>query len=390
MSINVILRGRIYEAVGYAMHTRGVALSLHKANVNIRLIPLKSSSKLGKPHELYDVISSENKKIFRLLQGNKLNRNYFSLELCTPDYWRRDKKADRNIGFTTFETDAIPDSWKDIINRIKDEVWVTTKFHQEAFRKAGVKIPISVVPEGFDTDIFNPNIEPLNLPGKQNFNFLSIFHWNPRKDWQKLVLAFLLEFKKTEGVRLILKIHDLRSKKNNNIKMLHGYLEKINYKNAKSKILILHDILPENMLPHLYTACQAFVLATRGEGWCRPYSEALLCKLPVIYSQCSAMLCNLNEKIAFPVKGKMIEVRETFKKEPNLLNGWIVKDEFLCGKQRWFENDIDSLRMQMRNVYENYKAAKKKAALGRQWIAENYSLDKVKEVIIDRLSSATH
>lgn len=387
MSINVILRGRIYEVLGYAIHTRSILFSLNKANVNIKLTPLRSSSKsrLKNPSQIYEVISNQNKQLFRLLQRNKINRNYFFLEVCPPDYWKRDKKANKNIGFTAFETDAIPNSWKKILNTFKDEIWVPSKFNQDSFRRCGIKVPIYVIPYGFDIKAYQPDVEPFNLLNNHYFNFLSIFNWNPRKDWKKLLLAFCSEFRKEKNIRLVLLIHDFPFNKVKNIKKIRYYLKKINY-NKNENVLILYKIIPQDVLPRLYTACQAFVLPSRGEGWCRPYSEALLCGLPVIYSRCSAMLYNLNEKIAFPIEGKMVKVRETIKQEPELLDNWIVKEKFLDGEHQWFENDIDSLRLQMRYVYENYQKAKNKAMLGRQWIVKNYNLDKVGKIIIDRLS----
>ena len=137
------------------MLTRSIALSLYQAKVNIKLIPLRSSlkSRIEKPSLIYNVMPEENKRLYRLLQRNNLNGDYSFLEVCPPDYWRRNKKANKNTGFTTFETDSIPNSWKKSLNTIKDEIWVPTKFNQYSFHKNGVKTPIFIIPYGFEANI---------------------------------------------------------------------------------------------------------------------------------------------------------------------------------------------------------------------------------------------
>jgi len=54
---------------------------------------------------------------------------------------------------------------------------------------------------------------------------------------------------------------------------------------------------------------------------------------------------------------------------------------------RWFENDVGSLRKQMRRVYEKRDEAKEKAKRGRDWVLERYSPRVVGDIMVKRLES---
>ena len=81
-----------------------------------------------------------------------------------------------------FETDSIPQDWVGRLNQM-DEVWVPTAFNVETFAKAGVTVPIQVVPGGVDATLFRPALRPLRVPGARGTVFLSIFEWAFRKGW---------------------------------------------------------------------------------------------------------------------------------------------------------------------------------------------------------------
>lgn len=142
-----------------------------------------------------------------------------------------------------FETDSVPSDWLVQLEQM-DAIWVPSAFHVDTFARAGVaRHKLRVVPEAVDVREFDPHVaQPVKLPEPRwpdaaepaprltpapvataddeasggggsgawsggglgpspaalqrgrNFNFLSVFKWEPRKGWPILLEAFLTEF----------------------------------------------------------------------------------------------------------------------------------------------------------------------------------------------------
>ena len=61
-------------------------------------------------------------------------------------------------------------------------------------------------------------------------------------------------------------------------------------------------------MPRLYAAADAYVLPTRGEGWGRPYMEAMAMGLPTIGSRWSGNLEFMHDGNAWLVDGELVPV----------------------------------------------------------------------------------
>jgi predicted secreted protein len=95
-----------------------------------------------------------------------------------------------------------------------DEIWTPTQWGREIFRNHGVNLPIIVIPESTNCDIFKPNNPYKNENGEIEklfpkethdlFTFFSVFKWEDRKNWQILIKAFHEEFSQKENVALVL------------------------------------------------------------------------------------------------------------------------------------------------------------------------------------------
>lgn len=57
----------------------------------------------------------------------------------------------------------------------------------------------------------------------------------------------------------------------------------ISHQKFKELIQILQVSLPQHLLPCLYRKVDSFILTSKGEGWGRPYAEALSLQLPVSF-----------------------------------------------------------------------------------------------------------
>lgn len=66
-------------------------------------------------------------------------------------------------------------------------------------------------------------------------------------------------------------------------------------------VSLLHDV-PQQEMPRLYGAMDAFVSPTRGEGWGRPHIEAMAMGLPVVATNWSGLTEFVHEGVAYPLR----------------------------------------------------------------------------------------
>ena len=276
------------------------------------------------------------------------------------------------IAFSTTEVDGIPHDWVQCFNEM-DEVWATSEFSKKAFVDSGVKVPVFNIGEGVDPNYFHPEITPFPNPPKEKFRFLSNFAWGRRKGVDVLFEAFRKEFSDNEDVCLMLKV--LPSFWGHNIK---DEL-KLVYDRKGSAPVYVYDIeLKKWELGRLYTSASAFVWPSRGEGFGLPALEALACGLPVIATNHSAHLEFLT-KDGKPRDGVL------------LVDGKLEKydkgDSIYYPGFNWFSPSVDSLRKQMREVFENAKKYKEMALKSSADVRKEFDWSVSTQKIVDRLEA---
>ena len=201
--------------------------------------------------------------------------------------------ASANVIRTMFETDSIPPDWVGRLNQM-DEVWVPTSFNVETFAAAGVTAPIHVVPGGVDATLFRPGLRPLRIPGVRGTVFLSIFEWAFRKGWDVLLSAWADAFGPDDDVSLVLRTSAVTGSVGETPPIdqrIDAHLELLGKGRADvAPIVVLEHPLSLADLPRLYAAADAYVSASRGEGWGRPILEAMACRIPVVATRWSGNL----------------------------------------------------------------------------------------------------
>jgi hypothetical protein len=132
--------------------------------------------------------------------------------------------------------------------------------------------------------------------GSSPFTFLSVFDWTLHKGWDVLLRAFIKEFSDADNVQLVLKVWSTNGYSNDQIleqaaAYCHNQLgfdlppnesmASIVSTASIPRIRFLFDHLPHGDLLSLYRGADAYVMPSRGEGWGRPYMEAMAIGLPV-------------------------------------------------------------------------------------------------------------
>jgi hypothetical protein len=151
-------------------------------------------------------------------------------------------------------------------------------------------------------------------------------------------------------------------------------------------ILLHSEPMDEERLASLYTACDAFVLPSRGEGFGLPFFEAGACGLPVVTTNCTA-------------QSTLFTSSEVYFVEPDGYEQSTVQSPVNGALARWcryYENQFfpklgekasDQLAGIMRQVAGNSTQAREMSARLREKIVQEYTWDHVAERVVRRLKS---
>jgi len=343
----VLYRGPFYTPSGYTYEARTLLHHLLAAGFTVRTVP--PSPRLERrlaflrrlAPEIYDLHAPA---------GRRPAVELTHLPAC---YFKPLSAGAVRIGRTMFETDRLPPDWVQACRRM-DEIWVPSRFNAETFASSGVPPEkLRVLPLGVDTRRFRPGLPPLSIPGARGFVFLANFAWQQRKGWPILVEAFVREFRPWEDVTLVLKTLPVFHTREAVRAQLHRFIRRLGFTPGETAPIILDQrVLPQDALPRLYAACDAFVLPTRGEGWGFPFLEAMACGKPVIGTAWSSLLDFLH-----PGNAYLIEIEGL---EP--VRGPVELHRFYRG-HRWAKPSVEHLRALMRHVFEHPQEAR---ARGRQ------------------------
>jgi glycosyltransferase involved in cell wall biosynthesis len=269
-----------------------------------------------------------------------------------------------NVVRAMFETDRLPQRrLATLLDR--DEVWVPGDFMLETFERGGVpRERMHVLGGTLDFDLFRPDgVEPADFGAPaDHFTFLTNFAFSERKGWRQLLRAWALAFGPDDGAALILKVHS--EGRGPVLQRISAFLEAehgSDWAARTAPIVVVDDVLAATEMPRLYAAADAYVLPTRGEGWGRPYMEAMAMGLPTIGSRWSGNLEFMHDGNSWLVDGELVPVE----------HGVEVFGYDLPGHQ-WFEPDVESLVAQLRAVAGDRAGARAKAATARGELLERF------------------
>jgi glycosyltransferase involved in cell wall biosynthesis len=345
-----------------------------------------SINRIGLPRSMTEMM-------FRLRNKTILRRSkVVYLELWTPSYILDPVEVHAGqiqyrIGRFMFETDRIPKQWLEDLKRV-DEIWVPSEFNRESFIYSGVpEHKLQVIPETLDLDQFDPNLSHeqllLDVDLQGRFKFLSVFEWSHRKGWDLLVRAYFSLFTKEDPVVLILKTRTLtavsESSEIEKIRAAIHHMIRLEFPNLSPDNYPLIQFITRSMsqseLPGMYQSlCDAFVLVSRGEGWCRPCMEAMAMEKPVIITNWGGSTEFMNHDNSLPINYTLSWV--THKDAPERYFG-----------HKWAEVDLKHLQQMMKQVSDisNKESNNRLGKVARKSLIEKFSPATVVGLMIKRL-----
>ena len=306
--------------------------------------------------------------LYRALASAQPQTPSIKITCCIPTLVHPDSSANINILRTIFETDRIPEYWLPHLIGY-DEIWVWCEFNRQTFIRGGVAPErLRVVPGWIDTNLFRHYGPTLQLPAELQgrFVFLSIFDWQERKGWDVLLDAYCQEFQPGDGVGLLLKVtranqipfETVRSQADARLR-LHGQSLA-----ERPDIVIWDVVFAQADLASFYRSANAFVLASRGEGWGRPYMEAMASGLPTIGTTGSGNDQFMSQDNSLLVATHSAPLSEAAAREIPPYEG-----------HHWREPDLGDLRRQMRRVIAEPEHAKAVSERASADMHTNYSID---------------
>lgn len=366
----VVWNAPLLDDSGYADEARGFVLGLDSIGLALQAKDIPWSTRR------VDLPADESRVLARLAQIPP-RPGFVNIQHIFPRHFQRFPEAVANIGRTMFETDRLPADWVAKCNAM-DEIWVPSDFNIETFARAGVtRSRLHKIPGTIDGDRFCGNILPLHLQERRGYNFLSVFDWSLRKGWDVLVRAYLEEFSPAEDVCLFLKVHSTLGRSEEELLARIQAFIRADLRRDPGDIpaiVLLTEPIPAALMPGLYRAVDAYVMASRGEGWGRPYMEAMASGLPVIGTGWGGNTEFMTTENSYLVDYRLVDVPEAAVAEAATFRG-----------HQWAEPQVAHLRIHMREVFTDRHAASARGARGRQDVLEKYDRPVVARQIAERL-----
>ena len=235
-------------------------------------------------------------------------------------------RAIKRISLSCWDSSLVDKKTADFHNKHADAVFALSVFTKDAFRNAGVTIPIHVGGQGFDETLFHPSV----LEKKNEYTFLTVAVAQGRKGTHALIRAFEKSLGNVKGVKLIIKSNSWGNLKDYGVSV--NNIEKVYAEYSREE------------LAELYRNCDCFVLPTEGDSFCLPGLEAMACGLPLIITNFGGPCDYCTSDTGYPIAYKL--------KEAGYLPGYQATP------------NEDDLASNLYYVFHNQEEAKKRGVLG--------------------------
>jgi glycosyltransferase involved in cell wall biosynthesis len=247
---------------------------------------------------------------------------------------------------------GLPPEWVGALAKA-DATIVPSEYDRAVFAR---HLPrVHVARQSSDPAVFRP-LPGERARGRQPFRFLYVGSYSFRKGVDLLLAAFLAEFSPQEPVELRLQCPgagraDLAAHLRETLARLRP--------DGRAQ-LCSQELTPEEMC-RLYNRSDCVVTLSRGEGWCMPLSEALLCGVPVIAPRSTGMVEYLDERVA-----ELLPTHERPASEVRSRFAGTFATVYGHPGITYHEPDLRAARVALRRVYAHHREAVAKARCGRE------------------------
>lgn len=264
------------------------SLSIINRNLAIRLASIDDIDVVLTCLDGYDPVHKLDKKIVKTLKELQKKESPgvpdIQIRHCYPPVWTWPVNSQTKVIFIQpWEFAKAPFEWQYKFETFADALIVPSTSVAEVFKLGGLNPDNSfVVPNGYDTDIFNTEESDTKLPAKidkEKFNFIYVGNPQWRKGLDIMLNAWGKTFKRYDKTSLIIKdsprIYGANNALNETIK--------IQYKTDCAEIIYIDDDLSDKEMAAIYKASNSVVHPYRAEGFAMHVQEAMACGcLPIV------------------------------------------------------------------------------------------------------------
>ena len=330
------------------------------------------------------------------------------IQITVPNEFQRMGKF--NIGVTAgIESTVPPPEFVEGCNRM-DLNLVSSSFTKEIFSKIiiqqkdeknniikEIKLdkPMGVLFEGLDLNDYFKKPEKSNLLKgiDENFCFLYTGHWLPgkfgedRKNVATLIETFLKTFnKRGPKPALLLKTNKVDYSlldKEDILKNIRKIRNKFNSKENLPNVYLLHGEFTNGELNKLNNdpKVKSFISFTKGEGFGRPLLEQAITGKPVITTNWSGHTDFIRPEYNILLGGELKNIDKS------------AANQFLLEDAQWFNVNTEIASKAMKDVYKRYKKYIEGSRKQTQYLKENFSFNKMTEVLkgyMDQIKPVTN
>ena len=294
-----------------------------------------------------------------------------------PEHWPDlAETGKRNVGYTVWETDALPPHWLPLLN-LPDRVLVPCTMNRSLFAQAGVTRPVTVVPH-IRRHALNAvgSADAAALRGQlgipaDHFLFYSINVWDPRKALGDLVAAFARTFSRDDKVSLVLKTSTAMHPSTLERELAPSIPERVRALQEEAAAetgrpgapiaVLAVDDLDGRVIDTLHATGDCFVSLSHGEGWGMGAFEAATFGKPLLISPYGGPSDYLPEDYPGFIEYSM---------EP--VSGWAASASFQPW-QRWAQPDPADAKRKLRRMVARHAEYLEPAAQVAARIANRYA-----------------
>ena len=186
-----------------------------------------------------------------------------------PPIWRK-TRAKILIYIQEWEFERCPLEWVINFNAMANRLIVPSEYIKGVYEEAGVRIPITVIENGYNVNIMGNVEKPIVKP----YKFLYIGSYQYRKGYDILHEIWDKYLGKDEDIELYVKDmnHVYGKKDNKNIRRMTN----------SNNVQYIDEELTEEEMKELYKKCDCMVICSRGESYCMPLLEGIVNGLDII------------------------------------------------------------------------------------------------------------
>jgi len=268
------------------------------------------------------------------------------------------------IGFWWWEVAAFPERWIPTFDLV-DEVWVGTEHVARNLQ------PVSPVPV---TKMRIPVMPPtpshltreqLGLPG--GFLFLFMFDFNSifeRKNPLAVVEAFIRAFSPDDGAVLVIKSINHGADPDNYARLLSAA-------ELHPGVHVVSRYMSREAKDALVASCDCYVSLHRAEGFALTPAEAMYLGKPVVATRYSGNLEFMSDENSFLVDYSVAPIR--------------VSNPLYPPDGTWADPSPEHAATLMRQVFDDPRAARRRAAIGAQQLQAAFSATATGQAMESRL-----